>query len=405
MRILTVGLGGAGCRITDQLHAHDLKNPYHCINGIAVDNDAELLNSLQVVPPDQRIFFQPLDISHHGDLASHLPSDEILTKLQSMDDGDIDALFLCMGLGGTLGGTASQLAVHLKKSVSEPIFGLCTLPCRREGDERASIAADQLDGLLAVLDGVILFDNESWRGKEALMKFDEYPLRPGDFAGLIQRRAVPPPPVSATDRFFSGMNELIARRITLLFRAGEYSEKEPLDLPQVVLDAGEILNTIEGMGLITIGYARDEVAEQGSLEFISRLRPGKPAVDDQHLKASRVVTLAKRAVFDEMSAPAELENARKALILITGPSHEMSMKGFMTVRKWIDRTIAGLEMRSGDYPVKGSRFLGIFIILAGMETLPRVEEIRAIRNRVRGVGDKSSGADQGADPDDTTIIQ
>lgn len=404
MRILTVGLGGAGCRIADQLQAHDLRNSYHCINGIAVDNDAELLNSLRAVPPDQRIFFQPLDVSHHGDLASHLPSDEVLTKLQSMDDGDIDALFLCMGLGGTLGGTASHLAVHLKKAVSEPIFGLCTLPCRREGDDRASAAADQLDGLLAVLDGVILFDNESWRGKESLMKFDEYPVRPGDLAGMIQRRSAPPPPVSSTERFYAGMNDLIGRRITLLFRAGEYSEKEPLDLPQVVLDAGEILNTIEGMGLITLGYARDEVAEQGSLEFISRLRPGVPAVDDQHLKASRVVTLAKRAVFDEMSAPVELEKARKALILITGPSHEMSMKGFMTVRKWVDRTIAGLELRSGDYPVKGSRFLGIFIILAGMETLPRVEELRATRDRVRGVVEESPGTGPGADPEDTTIL-
>lgn len=405
MRILIVGLGGAGCRIADKLHAHDIRNQFNCIDGMAVDSDAELLNSLQVVPPDKRIFFQPLDLSHHGDLASYLPTEEVLARLQSLDDGDIDALLLSAGLGGTLAGTVAHLAEYLKKSVSEPIFGLCTLPCRSEGDERACTAADQLDQLLAVLDGVILFDNESWREKESLLQCDDSPARPVDLASLIGRKSAPPPPISATERFYTGVNALIARRLTLLFRAGEFSERDPSNQPQVVLDAGEIINTIEGMGLITLGYARDEIAEEGSLDILAKLRPGAPAVDDQHLKASRVVNLARRAVFDEMSTPVELEKAKKALVLIAGPSLEMSMKGFMTVRKWIDRTIQGLELRSGDYPVKGSRFLGVFIILAGMDTLSRVEELRGIRERVRSENAGKPENGSAGDPGETTIIQ
>jgi len=404
MRILTVGLGGAGCKIVDQLYAHDIRNQSRCIDGMAVDSDAERLNSLQVVPPDKRIFFQPLDLSHHGDLASYLPSEEILARLQSLDDGDIDALFLSMGLGGTLAGTAPHLAEYLKKSVSEPIFGLCTLPCRREGDERARTAADQLDQLLAALDGVILFDNESWQGKKSLMQCDDSPVRPVDLASLIGRKSAPPPPLTATEKFYTGMNDLIARRITLLFRAGEYSDRYLSNQPQVVLDAGEIINTMEGMGLITIGYARDEIAEEGSLDILAKIRPGAPAVDDQHMKASRVVNLARRAVYDEMSTPVELEKAKKALILIAGHPLEMSMKGFMTVRKWIDRTIQGLELRSGDYPVKGSRFLGVFIILAGMDTLSRVEELRNIRERVKSEDAGKPEDVSAGDPGDATII-
>jgi cell division GTPase FtsZ len=356
------------------------------------------------VPPDKRIFFQPLDLSHHGYLASYLPSEEILARLQSLDDGDIDALFLSMGLGGTLAGTAPHLAEYLKKSVSEPIFGLCTLPCRREGDERARTAADQLDQLLAALDGVILFDNESWQGKKSLMQCDDSPVRPVDLASLIGRKSAPPPPLTATERFYTGMNDLIARRITLLFRAGEYSDRYLSNQPQVVLDAGEIINTMEGMGLITIGYARDEIAEEGSLDILAKIRPGAPAVDDQHMKASRVVNLARRAVYDEMSTPVELEKAKKALILIAGHPLEMSMKGFMTVRKWIDRTIQGLELRSGDYPVKGSRFLGVFIILAGMDTLSRVEELRNIRERVKSEDAGKPEDVSAGDPGDATII-
>jgi len=395
MRILTVGLGGAGCRIVDRLLAHDRKAPVHCVFGIAIDCDAEQLNSLQNVPVDQRLFFQPLDPAHPKDLAAHLPSEEALSRLQALDDGDIDALFVCAGLGGAMAATAPALVTCLKKSIAEPVFGLFTLPCSDEGEDRSSSAADQLESLQGLLEGIVLYDNESWRGKVPPATVDAGTSRQGDLGALIGRRQREPVPLTGKERFYRDYNDLIGRRFTLLLRAGEFSERSPDELPEVVLDAGEILNTIRGMGFITMGYAREEVASERPIELLSRFRPGAPAVQDGHLKASRVVELAKKAIFEEISTPTELEEAQKALILIAGPSHEMSMRGFMTVRKWIDRTIRGLELRSGDYPVSGTRFLGIFIILAGMETLPRVEELRRVRERVRGRGPDTAAQDAG----------
>ena len=55
------------------------------------------------------------------------------------------------------------------------------------------------------------------------------------------------------------------------------------------------------------------------------------------------------------------------------------MKGFMTVRKWIDRSIAGLETRSGDYPVMNTKNVAIIVMLSGLENIPRITEIREIR--------------------------
>ena len=48
----------------------------------------------------------------------------------------------------------------------------------------------------------------------------------------------------------------------------------------------------------------------------------------------------------------------------------------MTVRKWIDRSIAGMEMRSGDYPVTNSEYVAIIVVLSGLENIPRITEIR-----------------------------
>jgi hypothetical protein len=55
------------------------------------------------------------------------------------------------------------------------------------------------------------------------------------------------------------------------------------------------------------------------------------------------------------------------------------MKGFMVVRKWIDRSIAGLEMRSGDYPVAHTSIVAIIIMLSGLHNIPRLEELKEIR--------------------------
>jgi hypothetical protein len=57
------------------------------------------------------------------------------------------------------------------------------------------------------------------------------------------------------------------------------------------------------------------------------------------------------------------------------------MKGFMTVRKWIDRSIAGLETRSGDYPVVNTKNVAIIVMLSGLENIPRITELHEIRSQ------------------------
>lgn len=381
MRVLTIGLGGAGSHITDKLLEHDRMGEAHCVEGIAVDSDADELASLAMVDANHRLFFSQLDPVHSDDIAAHLPKEEILTHLQGMDDGDIDALFLCCGLGGTLASVAPDLVSLLKISLVEPVFGICTLPRKSEGDACLARAADQLNSLLGVLDGVIVFDNEAWREKISAAVVPG-PAKDADtIAGGLLEKIRPEIPKKPVDPFHESMDTLIARRMTLLLRAGEFSPRDTGDLPEVVLDAGEILNTIQGMGLVTVGYAREELPPARPLDHLLRSGLHTRPIQEHHVKASRIVELAKRAVYQEISADTDLARVQKALVLIVGPSREMSMKGFMTVRRWLDRSIQGLELRAGDYPVKKTRYVGILVIFAGMDTLPCIEELRRAKER------------------------
>ena len=189
------------------------------------------------------------------------------------------------------------------------------------------------------------------------------------------------PKLSAQDITYKLLNQSIIRRISLILRAGEFRADGGIDLAEVVMDSSEVLNTLKGMGFISIGYAVEHL-HQTPLAFLSRLRPADSSLE-QRKSAERIIEPAKQAIYQEVSIPCDMTSAAKALILVAGPSHEISMKGVMTVRKWIDRSIAGMEMRSGDYPVTNSEYVAIIIVLSGLENIPRLTELQDIRDQYR----------------------
>ena len=188
--------------------------------------------------------------------------------------------------------------------------------------------------------------------------------------------------LSPTQKIYLSLNDAIVRRISLILRAGEFKADGGIGLAEVVLDSGEVLNTMRGMGFITIGYSVEQIPSN-PLSFLKKWRRTGYFADEHQKKASRIVELTKQAIYHEISAPCDITSAHKALILIAGPSQELSMKGYMTVRKWIDRSIAGLETRSGDYPVTSTKFVAIIVMLSGLENIPRIQELKEIRSQYK----------------------
>jgi cell division GTPase FtsZ len=383
MRILAIGVGGAGSRIASSLYAADRKSSrVACVQSLAIDVDGHTLAKLTELPDSAKIYFPPLEpgpLDSHGDTdrTATIEIDEVLARIQNIESGETDAIFICCGLGGSMADVASHIVTALRGSIIEPIFGLFTLPCLSEGEKRSAKAADNIDVLSPLLDGIILFDNETWNKKIESQKTALIKNTGRKRSGILGFGKAKPE-ISPAEAARLLLNEGIVRRISLLLRAGEFKADGGIELAEVVMDSGEVLNTMKGMGFITIGYAVDHLV-RNPLEFLSRWRPSTFFSDEHNKKASRIVELAKQAIYNEISTPCDITSATKALILVAGPSHELSMKGFMTVRKWIDRSIAGLETRSGDYPVTNTKYVAIIIMLSGLENIPRLTELKEIR--------------------------
>ena len=382
MRIIAIGIGGAGCRIVDSLYATDRRSSkVACVQGLAVDVDEKSIEQLEWLPENAKMCFSALDpgsmdSSNGSSPTATIDIGEIVSRIQNFESGENDAIIFCCGLGGSLVDVAPHIIAGLRSSIIEPIFGLVTLPCLAEGERISGKAADDIEMLSTLLDGIIVFDNETWYKK---IKAEKAHLRTKE-KGFVEKMGFKKSEkvLSPAQATYNLLNQAIVRRISLILRAGEFKADGGIDLAEVVLDSGEVLNTMKGMGFITIGYAVERLPHD-PLSFLSRWKPAGLFDEEQKKKASRIVELAKQAIYHEISTPCDLTSAHKALILVAGPSHELSMKGFMTVRKWIDRSIAGLETRSGDYPVMNTKNVAIIIMLSGLENIPRISELKEIR--------------------------
>ena len=165
MRILTIGVGGAGSRIVDQLYYQDQRSSISCISAVVVDTDGNFLSQLKYLPDESKIFFPAIDPDVHFDVQSTVDLNEVMTKVKRMDNIDIDAIMIFTGLGGNLSDVIPELTKEIRKSYFEPVFAVCTLPYLREGKKQAAKAAEDLERIEEFVDGIILFDNETWYRK------------------------------------------------------------------------------------------------------------------------------------------------------------------------------------------------------------------------------------------------
>ncbi|NHW23278.1 MAG: cell division protein [Archaeoglobales archaeon] len=358
MRLFVIGFGQAGGKILDMFVENEkMRGPNIRMRWLAVNSARADLLGLRHVPMKDRILIGQTVVKGHGvgtdnKLGAKITQDEIETILNAIDERgthDLDAFLIIAGLGGGTGsGGAPVLAKHLSEMYSEPVYAFGILPAPEEGKLYSLNAARSMISLLKYVDNLILFDNGAW-------KFEGASLRDS----------------------FAKINDEIVRRIAILARAGEPIEEDLVG--EMVVDSSEVINTLKGGGISSIGYATslaETEQKKGFPFFRKKNREELETIESD--KAIKIASLVKRAALGRLTLPCNISSAERALILVAGPPEHLDRKGLEKAKIWLEEQIAGIEVRAGDYPTRRTKHVAALVVLANITDAPRVKELQQL---------------------------
>lgn len=370
MRVFFIGFGQAGGKLVDMFLAQDKKTGANSFRGIIINTARTDLMGVKNIPMEDRLLIGQTKVKGHGVgtdnvTGAKVAADEIDTIINAIDrrgTHDIDAFVVCAGLGGGTGsGGAPVLCRHLKRIYREPVYALGVIPAPEEGRLYSLNAARSLSTLVNEADNVIVFDNSAWKNDGESVK-------------------------SAYER----LNEEIVRRFGVLFRAGEVTK---YGVGEMVVDSSEIINTLRGGGISSVGYAISEAIPKGKSSaksggglfggLLGKKEKAEPHVDiTGDDKSAKIIGLVRRAMLGRLTLPCDYSTAERALVLVAGPPAELDRKGVEKSKSWVEENIAGVEVRGGDYPVD-SGYVAAVVLLASIGNAPRIRELMELAKEAK----------------------
>ncbi|RXE55879.1 cell division protein [Methanoculleus taiwanensis] len=386
MRVFFIGFGQAGGKIVDMFIEQDKKMPTQSFRGIAVNTARTDLMGIKNIELKDRLLIGQTVVKGHGVGTDNVTGarvtadeiDSIINAIDSRGTHDIDAFVIVSGLGGGTGsGGTPVLARHLKRIYREPVYAIGILPAPEEGRLYSYNAARSLSTLVNEADNTFLFDNSAWKNEGESVK-DAY----------------------------NRLNDEIVRRFGVLFRAGEVGAG---GVGEMVVDSSEIINTLRGGGISSVGYAISERINPRTKQkqgFLGSFMKKKEKAEDVLLtgedKSAKIIALVRRAMLGRLTLPCDYSSAERALVLLAGPPQEMDRKGVEKSKSWVEENIAGVEVRGGDYPVS-SDYIAAVVLLATIENAPRITDLLEIAKAtkedvIRAKDKRSSMFDEGIEP-------
>lgn len=374
MRIFFIGFGQAGGKIVDMFLEQDKRLGRTSFRGIVVNTARTDLMGLKNIELKDRILIGQTVVKGHGvgtdnAAGAKITFDEVDSIVSAFDKKgthDVDAFMIVAGLGGGTGsGGSPVLARQLKKIYREPVYALGILPAPEEGRLYSYNAARSLATLIKEADNTFIFDNSAWKNEGESIK-------------------------SA----FSRLNDEIVRRFGVLFRAGEVGKA---GVGEMVVDSSEIINTLRGGGITSVGYAITEVISNRKKKSVGSIIGGikfkkKEATEEVLLgedRTAKIISLVRRAMLGRLTIPCDYTTAERSLVLVAGPPDELDRKGIEKAKSWVEENIAGVEVRGGDYPVN-SDYVAAVVVLSTVSNAPRIKELMAIARTTKDDVVKSS---------------
>ena len=360
MRVFFIGFGQAGGKVVDMFIEQDKRLQTQNFRGIAVNTARTDLLGLDNIELKDRLLIGQTVVKGHGVGTDNVTGarvtadeiDSIINAIDSRGTHDVDAFVIVAGLGGGTGsGGTPVLARHLKRIYREPVYAIGILPAPEEGRLYSYNAARSLSTLVNEADNTFIFDNSAWKNEGESVK-DAY----------------------------TRLNDEIVRRFGVLFRAGEVGKA---GVGEMVVDSSEVINTLRGGGISSVGYAISEKVSprtkqsQGLFSGLLRKKEKTEEVLTGEDKSAKIIALVRRAMLGRLTLPCDYSTAERALVLLAGPPDEMDRKGVEKSKSWVEENIAGVEVRGGDYPVQ-SDYVAAVVVLATIGNAPRITELMEI---------------------------
>ncbi|MEF8775209.1 MAG: tubulin/FtsZ family protein [Haloarculaceae archaeon] len=354
MKVVLVGVGQAGGKVTQALAQFDYEMGFGAVQGAFAVNTAEA--DLQNLDLDTMLIGRDR-VKGHGvggdnELGAEIMQDEATEVMDALDGrvtSEVEAVLIVAGLGGGTGsGGAPALSRELRRIYEVPVYTLGILPGRNEGAIYQANAGRSLKTVVRESDAAILIDNDAWHEQG-----------------------------QSVEEGFKAINDEIARRVGLMLAAGEAIE----GVGESVVDSSEIINTLQGGGIASLGYASAEAAE------------------DAGDNLNTITSLTRNALLTGMSLPNAVK-AEAALLVIAGHPERISRKGVERARKWLEDETGSLQVRGGDFPLESDR-LAALVLVGGVERSQRIEEfMERAREAAAASDDNQVEADEAFENDD-----
>jgi cell division GTPase FtsZ len=356
MRLALVGVGQAGGKVVDAFVEYQDRTGRPFIASAQAINTAQPdLAGLENVPERHRTLVGAARVKGHGvgadnELGAEIAQEsreQILAALDVVPIGEVDAFLLVAALGGGTGsGAAPVIAEYIREVYTEPVYGLGILPATSEGGIYTLNAARSFKTFVRRVDNLLVFDNEAWRksGETLAGGYDD-------------------------------INREIASRFGTLFSAGEVDGRSAV--AESIVDASEIVNTLEGGGVTSVGYATETLEERRGLLARFSGDGHDPSVD-----TTRITGLVRQATLGRLTLPCEVSSGERALLVVSGPRSHLNREGVDAARTWLENEVGTMEARAGDYPT-GDAQMTATVVLSGVTEVPRIERLQAIALETR----------------------
>ncbi|WP_436902032.1 tubulin/FtsZ family protein [Halovenus halobia] len=381
MEIAGIGVGGAGGRIIDRL-AGELStgggSPLETVH--AIDTDTESLDAFGAIPRSNRHIIGQFETGGDGtggdrELAAEIVENERTELRRAVEDGiptTVDAIVVAAGLaGGTASAVTPALVAGLANVYEQPVYTISVLPAGETEDQQRANTAQALTDLNEAATAQIVFDNEAW---------------------LWGSRSI---------RTHSGrLNAALTERVGELLTVGQEGRET---VGEQVIDARDVLATLDGGGLVTVGYAsRSLAAWRGAssslLDGLKRSLLGDDTEDfERGVAIQRTLGWATRGT---LTFECPRDAATHGLVAFRGPPEWLRGDAISRGREWLADRVGIERLRSGDLPMSGADSLDVLVVFAGIERTPRIEAFRGDADEESAVAEttEESGSSSGEEP-------